>query len=313
MDYYQELGITRTASVEEIRRSYKRLARLIHPDRCGYDSARTDAEQQMKRLNAIKATLLDPMARLRYDLELSDSFALSQRPTPAPKSRFWPAWGAILAAALALGCAYLKVEPRSEAKSSARPVPQPAAPIAIPRKMRQPRPQQIAYRAVVPPPAPLLEATPRISPVISAEPLIEFEPIPVVKEVVPPPPAATDSTLAGDWLFVAPRHTGTFGLYPPEYIELRITESSGVLRGRYRARYRVADRAISPNVAFQFETRREAAGFENLPWAGLGNARGQVNLRLLPAGALEVSWLAEQMGTELGLISGTATLVRKLD
>src|SRR5262245_15923234 len=126
MDYYQELGITRTASVEEIRRSYKRLALLIHPDRCGDDSARTDAEQQMKRLNAMKATLLDPMARLRYDLELSDNLALSRRPTRAPKSRFWPAWGAILSAALALGCAYLKVGPRSEAKSSAKPSSKPA-------------------------------------------------------------------------------------------------------------------------------------------------------------------------------------------
>jgi glucose/arabinose dehydrogenase len=37
---------------------------------------------------------------------------------------------------------------------------------------------------------------------------------------------------------------------------------------------------------------------------------GQV---LLASGGLEVSWVANQMGAELGLISGTATLVRKLD
>jgi hypothetical protein len=36
-------------------------------------------------------------------------------------------------------------------------------------------------------------------------------------------------------------------------------------------------------------------------------------MRLLESGALEVTWQANRMGADLGLISGTATLVRKLD
>src|SRR5580700_6302662 len=34
MDYYEELGIDRSASPEEIRQAYKHLVRLLHPDHC---------------------------------------------------------------------------------------------------------------------------------------------------------------------------------------------------------------------------------------------------------------------------------------
>lgn len=119
-------------------------------------------------------------------------------------------------------------------------------------------------------------------------------------------------TLAGEWLFVRSPGSGPSGLYPPEYIELRVTERSGVLHGRYRARYRVADQAISPTVSFQFEGGMEADG-ARLPWSGVGGSHGDVTLRLSTNGALEVTWVANQMGTDLGLISGTATLVRRLE
>ena len=32
MDFYQTLGVERTANAEEIRKAYKRLARKYHPD-----------------------------------------------------------------------------------------------------------------------------------------------------------------------------------------------------------------------------------------------------------------------------------------
>ena len=83
------------------------------------------------------------------------------------------------------------------------------------------------------------------------------------------------------------------------------------MHGRYRARYYVPDRAISPAVAFQFDGAPDSEGV--LPWTGPGAARGEVRLHLLSSGILEVSWVANQMGDELGLISGTAALVRKLE
>jgi hypothetical protein len=124
-----------------------------------------------------------------------------------------------------------------------------------------------------------------------------------------PAPGEDPSVLSGDWFFVPAAQTGKDG-YPPEYIELRLSENEGVMRGRYRARYRVTDRAISPNVTFQFEGHIAADGGV-LPWRGPGGAQGEITLRLLANGNLEVAWEAGQLGEELELISGTATLVRK--
>ena len=132
----------------------------------------------------------------------------------------------------------------------------------------------------------------------------------VPAEAAPPAPSRPD--WAGEWLFVASRGTQSPGLYPPEYIEMRVTEDSGVLRGHYLGRYRVTDKALSPSVAFQFEGRAGADAVK-LPWEGSGGAKGEVSLRLLANGAMEVTWTASRMGGELSLISGTAVLVRKAD
>jgi hypothetical protein len=139
-----------------------------------------------------------------------------------------------------------------------------------------------------------------LNPILDAVPV--FEP--------PRPPPA--SGISGVWLFVPAAHTKISGLYPPLYIELRVIEESGVLRGRYRGQYRVTDRAISPIVSFQFEGRANA-DHARLPWHGAGGAEGEVVLRLLNRSSLEVTWVANQLSEELSLISGTATLVRKLD
>ena len=100
------------------------------------------------------------------------------------------------------------------------------------------------------------------------------------------------------------------GMYPPEFIELSLAENDGILSGHYRSRYRIADQAISPVVSFQFEGRA-GADRASLSWSGSGGSKGQVQLRLLPGGGLEVSWIADQVSPELQLISGTATLARK--
>jgi hypothetical protein len=116
-------------------------------------------------------------------------------------------------------------------------------------------------------------------------------------------------SLAGTWLYVPPRVPGRQGLvYPPEYIELRIIEEPGALFGRYRARYRVTDRALWPEVNFEFDGKPEQATFG---WRGAGGARGEVQLKRVGPDRLEVTWWASELGQRLGLASGTAVLVRE--
>jgi hypothetical protein len=325
MDYYEELGVGRSASVDEIRNSYKRVARLFHPDHCVEASARALAEVQMKRLNAMVATLLDPSERQRYDLGLAagsrrfDS-AVSRPNRSRRRSRgrrnsaapIWPVCCVILAGALL----FVFAKPDNQPQTTTAPLPVVIAKAPSAVGHAAPRPQNA--RLVVARAKTAGEIHPSDPAPEPPAPSKAVEPEFVTLADTPAQPGsigaerAAEPVLAGEWLFVPSGRAATDGLYPPEYIELRITETMGVLRGRYRARYRIADRAISPMVAFQFEgDAAPAAG--SFEWIGTGNAKGKVSLHLLSNGALEVSWVAEQMGAELGLISGTATLVRKAD
>jgi molecular chaperone DnaJ len=64
MDLYELLGIARGATLVEIKRSYKRLARKYHPDINPGDRA---AEARFKEITRAYETLTDPERRLRYD------------------------------------------------------------------------------------------------------------------------------------------------------------------------------------------------------------------------------------------------------
>ena len=64
MDLYELLGIARGATLIEIKRSYKRLARKYHPDINPGDNA---AEARFKEITRAYETLTDPERRLRYD------------------------------------------------------------------------------------------------------------------------------------------------------------------------------------------------------------------------------------------------------
>jgi len=82
MTYYEELGVTPGASAEEIRHSYRTLARLVHPDRFQDESVKRLAELQMRRLNQILSTLTDPEERRRYDLSLRGHLPIAARRAP---------------------------------------------------------------------------------------------------------------------------------------------------------------------------------------------------------------------------------------
>jgi DnaJ-class molecular chaperone len=63
-DYYQVLGISRTASEKEIKQAYRRLARKYHPDLNPGDKS---AEARFKEINAAHEVLSNPEKRKKYD------------------------------------------------------------------------------------------------------------------------------------------------------------------------------------------------------------------------------------------------------
>ncbi len=64
-DYYQTLGVTRTATADDIKKAFRKLARVHHPDVATTDKAK--AEEKFKTINEAYEVLGDPEKRRRYD------------------------------------------------------------------------------------------------------------------------------------------------------------------------------------------------------------------------------------------------------
>jgi tetratricopeptide (TPR) repeat protein len=64
-DYYEILGISRAAGINEVRSAFKRLAKQYHPDRNPGNKA---AEELFKEINQAYHTLCNPIKKAQYDM-----------------------------------------------------------------------------------------------------------------------------------------------------------------------------------------------------------------------------------------------------
>jgi hypothetical protein len=374
MDYYEELGLRRTATIQEVRQTYKVLARLVHPDRQMDDQMRSMAQRQMQRLNEILATLTDEPSRRAYDAALdtvSNSRVVLPPGSGSPGKVSWglkpgpweaktesrlahlPEWAqsvvrnwfwiSLVLAAVCVGV-WCRAQEKSPPDGLAHWAPAQDVASVMPEKavrqswegahgetdagLNPPRKSaegKEAPAAALPAEHEAMQAADLSSAPSPAVPGLQADE-PESSKAAPaaagrerpetvtarPNTRAEALSFAGNWLSAEdPAEKPLPGIYPARYVELLLVEERGQLSGRYRAQYRVPDRAIYPEVSFRVRGDAPAGASARLRWTAADGAKGEMEIVLDGPKLMKLSWWSTELGRHPTLASGAATLIRQ--
>ena len=84
-DYYKILGVEKNASVDDVKRAYRKLAKKYHPDKNLGDK---QAEEKFKEINEANEVLSDSEKKARYD-QISNSYSSYRQSGGNPGSFRW--------------------------------------------------------------------------------------------------------------------------------------------------------------------------------------------------------------------------------
>ena len=76
-DFYKVLEVSETASQEEIKKSYRKMSLMYHPDK---NNGNLEAEAKFKKINEAYQTIGDEVERQKYDATRNNPFGPGMNP-----------------------------------------------------------------------------------------------------------------------------------------------------------------------------------------------------------------------------------------